>query len=140
MQDAFGYVLFGVVAVGVVAALVSFVMSADAYKEIGRGGFFSDEGGPTGPPAGSAADLAERDAEIRQMLEARNARRIAAGRAVVDVDDELSRLTAPVIDEGIRQEVRDMVVARNNRRVRRGQEPLDVESEVERRVRELEAG
>lgn len=138
MQDAFGYVLFGVVAVGVVVALVTFVLSANAYDEIGKGGFFSDEHAPKGPPAGSSADLAERDAEVRQMLEARNARRAAAGRDVVDVEDELSRLTAPVIDEGIRQEVRDMVVARNNRRMRRGQEPLDVEAEVQRRVRELQ--
>ena len=40
-----------------------------------------DPDGPRGPSAGSAAALLERDTEIRQMLEARNARRAAARRA-----------------------------------------------------------
>ncbi len=138
MQDAFAYVLFGAVAVGVVGALVSLALSANAYDEIGKGGLFEEDGASGGPPTGSAAGLAERDAEIRQMLEARNARRAAAGREVVDVEAELARLTAPVVDAGVRAEVRDLVVARNHRRMRRGEPPLDVEAEVERRVRELE--
>jgi hypothetical protein len=140
MQDAFAIVLFVVVGVGILGAIVSLVLSSGAWDEIGKGGFFREDTDvrPTANGVGGdRIDVAERDAEIRQMLEARNARRAAKGQDVVDVEDELARLTAPVIDDDVRQEVRDMVVARNHRRVRKGQEPLDVEAEVERRVREL---
>nr|MDQ6915472.1 hypothetical protein [Actinomycetota bacterium] len=75
--------------------------------------------------------------EIRQLLTARNERRVRRGEAPVDVEDELRRLTAPAIDAGLREEIRQLVVARNERRQRAGKEPLDVEAEVERQVREL---
>ena len=78
--------------------------------------------------AGGAVDTAERDAEIRQMLGARNARAAARGEAEVDVEDELQRLTAPAVDPGLREEVRELVVARNRRREARGEAPLDVEA------------
>ena len=81
----------------------------------------------------------ERDAEIRQMLGARNARAAARGEAEVDVEDELQRLTAPAVDPGLREEVRELVVARNRRREARGEAPLDVEAEVERQLREFGA-
>jgi hypothetical protein len=82
---------------------------------------------------------AERDAEIRQMLEARNARRAARGQATQDVDAELAALTRPsaASDPEIVEEVRALVNARNARRVARGREPLDVEAEVERQLRDL---
>ena len=138
MQDAFGYVLFGVVAVGVIGAIVAAVASRGAYDRIGRDGIYRGDDGRGGAPA-VPADLAGRDEEIRQMLTARNARRAAAGRPTVDVEAELARLTAPVIDDGLRAEIREHVLARNARRVRRGRPPLDVEAEVERQVRELGA-
>src|SRR5690349_18315523 len=106
MQDAFAYVLFAVVGLGVLAAVIGFAMTNRAYDEIGKGGFFQDDRRP-GPAPGSAADLAERDDEIRQMLTARNARRAAAGRDVVDVEAELARLTAPAIDDALREEIRE---------------------------------
>lgn len=138
LQDAFAYVLFGVVIVGVIAAIASFFFRADAYDSIGQGGFFVDEDAARRGAGGSASvDVAERDMEIRQMLEARNARRIAAGREPVDVEEELQRLVAPSIDAQLREEIRDHVVARNARRLRRGQEPFDVEAEVERQIAEL---
>jgi hypothetical protein len=137
VQDAFQYVIFGVVGVGVVAALVSVFLTGKAYEEIGRGGFFREEDGPRRPPSGGAVDVAERDDEIRQMLTARNARRAAAGRATVDVEAELTRLTAPVVDDELRAEIREHVIARNERRIRRGQPPLDVDAEVERQIAEL---
>jgi len=142
VQDAFAYVLFGTVLVGIVAAAAGLLLSGKAYQQIGKGGFFRDDDAPKGPPPGSPVDLAERDAEIRQMLTARNARRAAAGREQVDVEAELARLTAPAqeIDPALREEIRTLVVARNARRVRRGQEPLDVEAEVDRQVRELGGG
>jgi hypothetical protein len=137
MQDAFAIVLFVVVGVGVLGAIVSLFLSSGAWDEIGKGGFFREDTDVRPTQASAPVDVAERDAEIRQMLEARNARRAAKGQDTVDVEEELARLTAPVIDADVVQEVRDMVIARNHRRVRKGQEPLDVESEVERRVREL---
>ncbi len=137
LQDAFAYVLFGVVIVGVIAAFVSFFYQRDAYDQIGRGGFFVDEDAARRGPGGPALNVAERDEEIRQMLAARNARRVAAGRAPVDVEEELARLIAPNIDAQLREEIRDHVVARNARRIRKGQEPFDVDAEVERQIAEL---
>ena len=139
MQDAFTYVLFGVVIAGVVVALITMFLSGRAYDQIGQGGFYKDTDGPR-ISYGSAINLAERDDEIRQMLQARNARHAAAGREVVDVEEELARLTAPAIDAQLREEIREHVLARNARRVRKGLEPLDVEAEVERQLREFTAG
>jgi hypothetical protein len=88
-------------------------------------------------PAPVAA--ADREAEIRQMLEARNARRTARGEAPQDVEAELRALTEPAApaDPELRDEVRALVEARNARRAARGEAPLDVEAETERRLREL---
>ena len=133
MQDAFAIVLFIVVAVGVVAAIASLFTRGRLYDDIGRGGLSIDR--PPPAPSGTA----ERDEDIRQMLEARNARRVARGEAARDVDEELAALTRPpaAADPQIVDEVRALVRARNNPRVARGQEPLDEEAEVERQLREL---
>jgi hypothetical protein len=132
MEGAFAIVLFVVVGVAAVAAVWALATSGRSYEQIGRGGIFSEDPPPTAPAA-------DRDAEIRQMLEARNARRAARGEAPQDVDAELRALTAPAADPGLREEVRTLVEARNARRVERGEEPLDVEAETERRLRELGA-
>ena len=79
----------------------------------------------------------ERNAEIRQMLEARNARRARRGEPPLDVEQELARLTAPMIDPELRGEIRDLVIARNKRRERLGKPPLDVEAEIEREIADL---
>jgi hypothetical protein len=129
MEEAFGIVLFVVVAIAAVAAVWALVTSGGSYDQIGRGGMSIDRpAAPQGP---------EREAEIRQMLAARNARRAARGEPTEDVEAELRALTAPAADPELREEVRTMVEARNARRVARGQEPLDVEAEVERRLRDL---
>lgn len=133
VESAFAIVLFAVVAVAGIAAVWALVTSGSSYDQIGRGGMFSDA------PSATPAPPAERDAEIRQMLEARNARRAARGEALQDVDAELRALTAPAVDPELRDEVRTLVEARNARRVERGEEPLDVEAETERRLRELGA-
>ena len=134
MEGAFAIVLFVVVGVAGIAAVWALVTSGGSYDQIGRGGMFSDDRPPTPAPSG------ERDAEIRQMLEARNARREARGEAPQDVDAELRALTAPAaVDPELRDEVRTLVEARNARRVERGEEPLDVEAETERRLRDLGA-
>jgi hypothetical protein len=136
MQDAFGYVIFGVVIVGAIGAVVTFFMSGKAYDQIGKGGFYTDPDAARSGGGGSV-NVAERDDEIRQMLTARNSRRVAAGRDPVDIEEELARLIAPNIDAQLREEIREHVIARNARRVRRGQEPLDVDSEVARQIEDL---
>src|SRR5215218_712182 len=140
MQDAFGIVVFAVVAISAVLAIASLFFRGRLYDEIGRGGIGDDrEMGRPRAPAGGGVDVAERDAEIRQMLAARNARAAARGEAEVDVEQELQRLTAPAVDPSLREEVRELVVARNRRREARGDAPLDVEAEVERQLREFGA-
>jgi hypothetical protein len=141
VEAAFEIVLIAVVAVGVIVAVFTFVGTGKLYEGIGRGAFALDEPDkPRGPEPGSSAARAEADLEIRQMLEAKSARREARGEAALDVEAELAALTrpaAPAADEALREEVRQLVVARNDRRIARGQEPLDVEAEVDRQLREL---
>jgi hypothetical protein len=127
MQDAFAIVLFVVVGVAVVAAIWALVTSGGSYDDIGGGRLGLDR---------REATPAEREAEIRQMLEARNVHREARGEAPLDVDAEYRALTTSE-DPELREEVRTLVEATNARRVARGEEPLDVEAEVDRRLREL---
>jgi hypothetical protein len=141
MQDAFGIVLFVVVGIGVVIAIASLFGRGRLYDDIGRGGLSIGEDRDLRPNRQEAAPIsrADREDEIRQMLEARNARRAARGEAPVDVEQELRELTRPAAadDPEILEEVRTLVEARNARRVARGQEPLDVEAEIERQLRDL---
>src|SRR5689334_8594154 len=144
VADAFPIVIIGVSLVAIVVAIVVSLSSGGLYDRIGRGGTFGldTEGSSSrsGPPPGSAAARAEADAEIRQLVEAKSARRVARGEPPLDVDAEIAALTQPApapADEALRDEVRQLVVARNERRLRRGQEPLDVEAEVDRQLREL---
>ena len=81
MQDAFGIVIFAVVAISAVIAVVSLFSRGRLYDEIGRGGIGDDREIRSTTPQGGAVDLGERDAEIRQMLGARNARAAARGEA-----------------------------------------------------------
>ena len=128
MDDAFLAVVVLVSVLALVGAVVALAMSGGSYDQIGRGGLSLEE-----RPATSA----ERDAEIRQYLTARNARRAARGEEPVDVEAELRALTAPAVDPELEAEVRQVVEARNARRVARGEPPLDVEAEVWKRLRDL---
>jgi hypothetical protein len=125
MQEAFEVVIFAVVILAAVVGIAGFASRGRAYDEIGRGGLSIDRA----PPAPSTA--AARDAEIRQLLDAANDRRIRRGQAPLDVGAELARLTGAA-DPGLEAEVRALVVARNERRARNGKPPLDVETEVRR--------
>jgi hypothetical protein len=138
VQDAFVFVLIAVLVGAVAGALWAGIASRNPYGQIGRGGLFEDPA-PRSGGGGGAASAAERDAEIRQMLEARNARRIARGQEPIDVEAELRALLdeRPAADPALVAEIRELVVARNARRVRAGKEPLDVEAEVARQVRDL---
>jgi hypothetical protein len=137
----FGTVLIAVALVGAVVAAVSFWGSGSIYKGLGRAGGLSMEGEDArrAPPPGSAAASAEARDEIRQLLEAKNARREARGEAPLDVDAEMASLTRPptVRDEALREEVRQLVIARNQRRLRQGKASLDVEEEIDRQLRDL---
>jgi|SRR5687767_10253537 len=143
MQEAFGVVIFVVVGLGAVIAVISLFGRSRLYDDIGRGGLSISEdrdmrpGGSGGQPVSAA----EQEDDIRQMLEARNARRAAQGRPTVDVEAELAKLTgaggAASSDPEILEEVRQLVDARNARRIARGQEPLDVEAEIARQLRDL---
>jgi hypothetical protein len=142
VEQAFGIVLFVVVGVAVVAAVFAVAGTGRLYGQIGRGGLSldrDDDHRPRGGDGGGGGGgVAERDAEVRQMLEARNARRVQRGQAPVDVEAELALLTAaPAIDPELRAEIRALVVARNARRARQGKPPLDVEDEVRRQIADL---
>jgi hypothetical protein len=137
MDDAFLIVVIGVSLLGFVAAVIALATSGGSYDRIGRGGLSIGEDGPPSTRA-RPVSAAERDAEIRQLLEARNARRAARGEAPVDVEAELRELTEPKAmagDPELEAEVRQLVESRNARRVARGQPPLDVEAEVSKRLR-----
>jgi hypothetical protein len=145
MQEALGTVIFVVVAVGAVIAVISLFGRSRLYDDIGRGGLSIGEDRDLRPRAQQGAapvSAAEREEDIRQMLEARNARRAAQGRPTIDVEQELAELTGagsrpPASDPDIVEEVRQLVEARNARRIARGQEPLDVQAEIERQLRDL---
>lgn len=141
MQEAFGVVIVAVVVIAAVAAVASLATSHRAFDDLGKGGLSLRDGTELPPagemlPAGMSASGA-REAEIRQMLEARNARRARRGEVPVDVEEELRALSRPRIDPALLAEIRDLVEARNARRARQGKPPLDVEEEVRRRLEDL---
>jgi hypothetical protein len=141
MQEAFGVVIVAVVVLAAVAAVASLLTSGRAYEDLGKGGLSLRDGTDL-PPAGEALPVGmsasgAREAEIRQMLEARNARRARRGEAPLDVEEELRALSGPRVDAALLAEIRDLVEGRNARRARQGKAPLDVEAEVRRRLRDL---
>ena len=134
MEDAFGTIVWAVAIVGAIVAIFTLVGTGRSLRDLGGGGFATDD---PGAPADSAA---VRDEEIRQMVEARSARRERRGEAPLDVDAEIAALDRPPtdpVDDELRAEIRAHVVSRNARRVRAGEDPLDVEQEIERRIRDL---
>lgn len=137
VQAAFGTVLWIVCGLGILAALAALVLSGKTWEEYGKDHLLMDNDHAAEPRAGSAAAIVERDAEIRQLLEARNLRRQRRGEPPIDIEGELRRLTTPTIDAELRSEIRDLVVARNHRRARAGKPPLDVEAEIEREIARL---
>jgi hypothetical protein len=127
--------------IGIIVAIIAAVGSGRLYDQVGKGAFSLDRA-PDGPPPDTPASRAEAEAEIRQLVEAKSARRVARGEPPLDVEAEVQALTsgsAQGVDEALRDEVRQLVIARNERRVARGEEPLDVEAEVERQLRDAGA-
>lgn len=146
--------LIAIVALCGLIGVVGLVRSG-LYDHIGE----SDGPLPTPRPEphpGSPAAAAERDLEIRQMLRARNERRVRQGDSPADIDAEVTRLMShpdPATgadfnadrdreskrhDPELVEELRQLAEARNRRRMRRGEQPLDVRAEVERALAELD--
>ena len=134
MQHAFGTVIWIVVGLGVLGAVIALVAGRRTWDDYGSDHLLMEREPPRGDAAGSAAAAQERDTEIRELIEARNALRARRGEPPLDIETELARLTAPAIDPALRDEIRDLVVARNLRRARAGKPPLDVEAEIEREI------
>jgi hypothetical protein len=149
--------LFVGMMMGGIIGVMSLVSRKDPYDEIERGDLYRDRdtlsaGASTAEDSHGddpAAEHAERELEIRQMIEARSARLVRNGGQPLDVEVELARLLQadPVamrigeqnaVGEQTREraerelEIRQMIEARSARIVRRGGQPLDVESEVAR--------
>jgi hypothetical protein len=85
MDDAFLVVVIVVPLVALVVALVTLASSRGAYDDLGRGGLSVEE--PLPPGAGEAG----LEAEIRELVELRNARRVARGEPPLDVDAEVMK-------------------------------------------------
>ncbi len=129
--------LFIVCGLGVLGAALALVSASKTWKEYGKSRLLMDRDSGAGAAGGSAAALLERDTEIRQLLEARNQRRQRRGEPPLDVEQELSRLTALQVDAALQSEIRELVIARNHRRARAGKPPLDVEAEVSHQISKL---
>ena len=145
LQSAFPIVVFGAVAVSVVMSLVFLFSRGSVFDHIGDGGLTGESdpyGSPPPPQLTAAAASAEQELEIRQMLKARNERRLGRGEPALDIDVEVAKLLGPAQasahDPALALEVRQLVVARNERRARQGLEALDVDEEIERTLAELD--
>jgi hypothetical protein len=145
-MEPFTFVVVGAVVLFVLVGVGSFLAGGSLYDKIGEGGL--SVGTPSGR-AGTSSDSplakAEREMEIRQMLQARSDRQVRRGGAALDIDAEMALLEGPADDPSngkhdvaLTEEVRQLVVARNERRMRSGEEPMDVEQEVQRTLAELD--
>jgi hypothetical protein len=99
VQEAFGIVLVVVVVLAAIVAVIAVIGSGRAYDEIGRGRLSLRDGSdrPARAPTPAVA-ASERDEEIRQMLEARNARRVRQGKEPLDVEAEVARRLRELAD------------------------------------------
>jgi hypothetical protein len=124
----------------------SFLAGGSLYDKIGEGGLsVGTSSGRAGTSSDSPLAKAERELEIRQMLQARSDRQVRRGGAALDIEAEMTLLEEPADDPSngkhdaaLTEEVRQLVVARNERRMRSGEEPMDVEQEVQRTLAELD--
>jgi hypothetical protein len=164
MHAAFPFVLFGSIALFVVLGVISMLTRNNLYDQIGQGGLTlgddrsagraasESDGALDGAAAYGSEPRAEREREIRQMLQARSDRLVRRGERPLDIDAELAKLEGAdrfgagalggaggaSHDSGLTLEVRQLVVARNERRRRQGQPALDVDAEVARTLAELD--
>jgi hypothetical protein len=141
-----GDVIILIVAVAIPIAALSFLGAGKAFDQIGKGQFSIEQEIPQKGSHPAPLSPEVREAEIRQLLEAKSYRRELRGEPPLDIEAELAKATAEespapgslARDAQLVAEVRELVIARNARRERQGKEPLDVESEVSRQLSELE--
>ena len=138
MHSAFTIVIWVVSLLALAIAFGALIATRKTWEDFGKGRLSMDRHTSPAPQGGAGASTGEREEEIRQLLEARNARRVRRGETAIDVERELARLAAPAVDPTLREEIRQLVLARNHRRARAGQPPLDVEAEIEREISELD--
>jgi hypothetical protein len=143
-----GEAILLIVLVAIPVAALSFLGAGTAFKQIGKGPLSIEQELPQkGSAAPSPISPELREAEIRQLLEAKAYRQAKRGEEPLDVEAELQRLLAEErgagaglrADTQLVAEVRQLVEASNARRIRMGREPLDVDAEVERQLAELES-
>jgi hypothetical protein len=144
-----GTVLIVVTIAVIPIAAIAFARSGSALKTLGKGQWAMERELPPSRGLTNSAPApvprAVREAEVRQMVEAKSYRRQARGGEPLDVEAEVTRLLSEAesapgagIDRELREEVRALVKARNERRMRGGKQPLDVDAEVARQLRDLE--
>jgi hypothetical protein len=143
-----GMIMIVIVLVVIPIAAIAFASVGPALKGLGKGQWAIERELPPSrglSDSGATIPRAVREAEIRQMVEAKSYRRQARGEPPLDTEAEVDRLlgeldTGPAaIDRELREEVRQLVLARNERRMRRGEQPLDVQAEIERQISDLES-
>ena len=128
-MDAFGIVVIAVAVVAVLVAAASYWGSGRMYSGIGASDLVMDRE--------SADSAAVQQEEIRQMLEAKSARREARGEPPLDIEAELAALRgAGTIRRCARRSGSSSRRATRGA-LRQGKEPLDVEAEIERQLRDL---
>jgi hypothetical protein len=143
-----GEVILIIVLVAIPLGALSFALSGEAFRQIGKGPLSIEQDFPQGQTGGPSAPISPevREAEIRQFLEAKSYRLASKGEKPLDIEAELERILADERSSGslmrdaqLVSEVRQLVEASNARRIRMGREPLDVEAEVKRQLTELES-
>ena len=81
-------------------ALVAFARSGKGLESLGKGPWSIDREAPRAAGEGPAADPAEREAEVRQMVEAADFRRRNRGEGQLDVAAETDRLLGIAPEDG----------------------------------------
>lgn len=128
-----------VVLIWIGASLWIVTGTRDAWRDIGTGTWSMDHEKTMYGGAG-AESAAEREADLKALIDARNERRRLRGEPELDVSEELARLSAPLPgtrDSELEAEIRAHVEARNARLLGAGKPGIDVEAEIARRLSEL---
>src|SRR5215213_9905325 len=88
MQDSLITVAFAVAILAGAVAIYLLVSSGRVFGQVGQGGFDVRDG----TPGSDGDEPGEREQDIREMLDARNAHREARGEESPDVEEELAEL------------------------------------------------
>jgi len=90
--EVFGTVVIVVALVAIVVACLSYIGSGDIYRALGKTGMSLDQPDPASEPVpGSPAAHAEAREEVRQLVVARNERRVRRGEEPLDIESEVDR-------------------------------------------------